>query len=126
MTATTVFDSCLFRDAFGTPDMRAAFAERKLIARYIEIEVALAETQAECGVIPAHAAAEIARCCDAAKLDFDTLRADALARVPEVTAHFDRDAIDRLTDPRQLSRRGAGEGRPCSAALPPADPVSVH
>ena len=74
MTAATVFDSCLFRDAFGTPDMRAVFADRKLIARYIEVEVALAAAQAECSVIPAEAAAEIARRCDVDKLDFETLR----------------------------------------------------
>ena len=44
--ASTVVDSILFRDAFGTPRMREVFADRSLIARYIEVEVALARAEA--------------------------------------------------------------------------------
>jgi 3-carboxy-cis,cis-muconate cycloisomerase len=73
-TSTTVLDSILFRDAFGTPRMRAVFADRALIARYIEVEIALARAEARCGVIPAAAADAIARCCDLEALDFDLLR----------------------------------------------------
>ncbi len=73
-TSTTVLDSILFRDAFGTPGMRAVFSDRALIARYIEVEIALARAQARCGVIPAAAADAIARCCDLEALDFDLLR----------------------------------------------------
>jgi len=40
--ATTVLDSALFRDSFGTPRMREIFEERALVARYVEVEVALA------------------------------------------------------------------------------------
>jgi len=58
--ATTVLDSALFRDSFGTPRMREIFEERVLIARYVEVEVALARAQGRCGVIPADAADEIA------------------------------------------------------------------
>ena len=32
--ASTVVDSILFRDAFGTPAMRAIFSDRAVIARY--------------------------------------------------------------------------------------------
>ena len=71
--STTVFDSILFRDAFGTPRMREAFSDRALISRYIEVEIALARAEANCGVIPADAADEIARRCDAASLDLDLL-----------------------------------------------------
>jgi 3-carboxy-cis,cis-muconate cycloisomerase len=73
-TSTTVLDSILFRDAFGTPRMRAVFSDRALIARYIEVEIALARAEARCGVIPAAAADAIARCCDLDALDFDLLR----------------------------------------------------
>jgi 3-carboxy-cis,cis-muconate cycloisomerase len=38
--ASTVVDSLLFRDAFGTPRMREIFCDRSLIARHIEVEVA--------------------------------------------------------------------------------------
>src|SRR5438552_9098473 len=73
-TATTVFDSILFRDAFGTPRMREVFSDLSLISRYAEVEVALARAEARCGVIPADAAEEIARRTDVAALDFDLLR----------------------------------------------------
>lgn len=58
--STTVFDSTLFRDMFGTAEMRAVFSDKSLIERYIEVEVALAKAEARCGVIPAAAAAQIA------------------------------------------------------------------
>ena len=72
--STTVLDSLLFRDAFGTPRMREIFSDRALIARYIEVEIALATAQARCGVIPAEAADAIARRCDLDSLDIDLLR----------------------------------------------------
>ncbi len=72
--ATTVLDSVLFRDAFGTPAMRAIFDDRALIARYVEVEIALARAQARCGVIPAQAAGEIAARARAESLDLDLLR----------------------------------------------------
>lgn len=74
--ASTVFDSLLFRDAFGTPAMRAVFSDHALITRYIEVEVALARAEAACGVIPAEAAFTIAAKCDFATLDFERLRLD--------------------------------------------------
>jgi 3-carboxy-cis,cis-muconate cycloisomerase len=73
-TSTTVLDSILFRDAFGTPAMREVFSDFALIARYAEVEVALAKAEARCGVIPAEAAAEIAKRTDVAAFDFDLLR----------------------------------------------------
>jgi 3-carboxy-cis,cis-muconate cycloisomerase len=59
--ATTVLDSLLFRDAFGTERMRAVFSDLALVARCTEVEVALAKAEARCGVIPAQAADDIAR-----------------------------------------------------------------
>jgi len=73
-SATTAIDSILYRDAFGTPAMRAIFADRALIGRYVEVEVALARAEARCGVIPLAAAQEIAAKADAAALDLDELR----------------------------------------------------
>ncbi len=71
---TTVLDSLLFRDAFGTPAMRAVFSDHALLARYVEVEVALARAEAQCGVIPAEAAEAIAARADAGTLDLDLLR----------------------------------------------------
>jgi len=73
-TATTVLDSILLRDAFGTPRMREVFSDYTLISRYAEVEIALARAEARCGVIPAEAAEEIARRTDVSALDFDLLR----------------------------------------------------
>jgi 3-carboxy-cis,cis-muconate cycloisomerase len=73
-SATTVLDSVLFRDAFGTPRMREVFSDRALISRYVEVEIALAKAEAACGVIPAEAAEAIARRADASTFDFDQLR----------------------------------------------------
>ena len=42
-TSTTVLDSILFRDAFGTPAMREVFSDFSLISRYAEVEIALAQ-----------------------------------------------------------------------------------
>jgi len=72
--ATTVIDSALFRDAFGTPGMRAVFSDHALVGRCIEVEIALALAEARCGVIPAGAAEEIAARCDLDALDWDLLR----------------------------------------------------
>ncbi|MHC2332529.1 class-II fumarase/aspartase family protein [Bradyrhizobium sp. USDA 4454] len=73
-TATTVLDSILFRDAFGTPAMREIFSDYSLISRYAEVEIALAKAEARCGVIPSDAAKAIAERTDVAALDFDLLR----------------------------------------------------
>lgn len=72
--ASNVLDSVLFRDSFGTPQMRAVFDDHELIRKYVEVEVALAKAEARCGVIPQAAAEEIAAKCDADALDFDLLR----------------------------------------------------
>jgi 3-carboxy-cis,cis-muconate cycloisomerase len=75
-TSTTVLDSILFRDAFGTPAMREVFSDFGLISRYAEVEIALAKAEARCGVIPAQAAEEIAKRTNVAAFDFDLLRSE--------------------------------------------------
>src|SRR5947209_8169751 len=47
--STTVLDSMLFRDAFGTPEMREVFSDVALVGRYVEVEVALAKAEARWG-----------------------------------------------------------------------------
>jgi len=73
-SSTTVIDSLLFRDAFGTDAMRRVFSDKSLIARYAEVEIALARAEARCGVIPADAARAIAERTDVASLDLEALR----------------------------------------------------
>lgn len=71
---STVFDSVLFRDMFGTGEMRAVFDDDALIGRYLEVEVALARAQARCGIIPTAAADAIGKAADAIAIDRDRLR----------------------------------------------------
>ncbi|CAB3760731.1 class-II fumarase/aspartase family protein [Paraburkholderia humisilvae] len=72
--ATTVFDSALFRDMFGTPEMRDVFSDTAYLARCIDAETALARAEAQAGLIPEQAAREITERADFAKLDLDQLR----------------------------------------------------
>ena len=73
-TSTTVLDSIMFRDTFGTPAMREVFSDFSLISRYAEVEIALARVEARCGVIPTEAAEEIAKSTNVSAFDFDALR----------------------------------------------------
>ncbi len=66
---STMFDSAVFRDAFGAPAMRAVFCDEATIARYVEVEVALAAAEASVGVIPKDAAAAIKRLARADAID---------------------------------------------------------
>ena len=70
----TIVDSMIYRNIFSSAPMRAIWSDEARIQRYLDIEKALAETQGALGIIPAGAAAEIARHCDAAEFDFDALR----------------------------------------------------
>jgi len=45
--------SMIFQDMFGTAAMRAVFDDAALVARYVQVEVALARAQARAGEIPA-------------------------------------------------------------------------
>jgi 3-carboxy-cis,cis-muconate cycloisomerase len=71
---STVFDSVLFRDMFGTAEMRAVFTDEALVGRYIEAEVALARAQARLGVVPQEAAKAIEAAAKSITIDFDKLR----------------------------------------------------
>jgi 3-carboxy-cis,cis-muconate cycloisomerase len=73
-SASTVIDSALFRDSFGTAQMRALFNDRALVQRYIDAEIALARAQARTGVIPPEAAEAIARESRIERLDFGLMR----------------------------------------------------
>lgn len=71
---STVFDSVLFRDMFGTAEMREIFTDEALVGRYIEAEVALARAQARLGVVPQDAAQAIEAAAKSITIDYDKLR----------------------------------------------------
>jgi 3-carboxy-cis,cis-muconate cycloisomerase len=72
---STPFDSEIFRDVFGTPAMRAIFADGATVARYVEVEVALAAVEGPLGIIPKEAAAAIGKKADASRIDLAKLKA---------------------------------------------------
>jgi 3-carboxy-cis,cis-muconate cycloisomerase len=73
---STPFDSAIFRDAFGTPAMRAAFSDEAAVRRWVEVEVALAAAEARAGVIPAEAAAAIRQGARPDEIDLARLKAE--------------------------------------------------
>jgi 3-carboxy-cis,cis-muconate cycloisomerase len=57
----SAYDSFYFRDRYGSPAMRAIWDDRAMVQRWLDVEGALALTEAELGLVPASAAREIAR-----------------------------------------------------------------
>jgi len=74
---STIFDSDIFKDMFGTAEMRAVFSDDNLLAAYVRAEVALALAQGRTGVIPESAAAAIAARAPSVALDRAALKAEA-------------------------------------------------
>jgi len=74
---STVLDSDIFKDMFGTPEMRAVFSDENLLKCYVEAEVALAVAQGKLGVIPREAADAIAELAPTVALDRDALKHEA-------------------------------------------------
>ena len=74
-------DSVLFRDLFGTEEMRDVFSDEALVQRWLDVEAALARAQARVGMIPDGAAAEISRAARVEDLDLEALGREILATV---------------------------------------------
>lgn len=77
-----VGDSALFRDQFGTEELRRIFGDRTTVQRWLDVEIALARAEAELGLIPKDAADEIARHGDASHYDLEEMK-----REMDRTAH---------------------------------------
>jgi 3-carboxy-cis,cis-muconate cycloisomerase len=90
--ATSVFDSGLFRNMFGTEPMRRIFNDAAYLTRCVEAEVALARAQGRLGVIPAAAAEAIA-----ARVRPDALDMDKLAQETEVVGYPILPLLHQLT-----------------------------
>jgi 3-carboxy-cis,cis-muconate cycloisomerase len=74
-------DSVLFRDLFGSEEMRAVFSDEALVQRWLDVEAALARAQAQVGLIPAEAAAQISSAARVANIDLEALGRDIMATV---------------------------------------------
>ncbi len=66
-------------DFFADPRQRRIFSGRARLQSWLDVEAALAQTQADLGLIPAPAAARIACCCDASAYDLAALADEASA-----------------------------------------------
>jgi adenylosuccinate lyase len=64
-----ISDSAIFYNSWGTPELRALFDDKTLVAGWIEVMVALAETEAEFDLIPKPAAQQLAVTCASLVLD---------------------------------------------------------
>ncbi len=72
-----ISDSLIYRNSWGTPELRALFDDVPRTRSWLHILAVLAETQAEFGLIPAEAAQAIATTCRTVELDstfFDEVR----------------------------------------------------
>jgi adenylosuccinate lyase len=69
-------DSSLYAHLWGTDELRAVFEERARIASWLGILVALAEAQAELGIVPSEAADAIARGASVDALDLAFVAAE--------------------------------------------------
>jgi 3-carboxy-cis,cis-muconate cycloisomerase len=74
---STVLDSDIFKDMFGTAEMRAVFSDENLLKCYVEAEVALALAQGRLGVIPREAADAIATFAPTVTFDREALKHEA-------------------------------------------------
>ena len=70
----TIIDSAIFRDMFGSADMREVFSDERRTQYYLDIEAALARAQARLGIIPQEACDEILRHCHVDQIDMAKLK----------------------------------------------------
>ena len=72
--ASHILDSQFLKDLYGTPEMRAVFDDMHLLQLWLDTEVALAQAEAEIGLIPEAAATEITLRAKAEELDLPRLK----------------------------------------------------
>lgn len=87
-----MIDSRIFGHQWSTPESHAIFAETARITRWLNVIVALAEAQAECGVIPLSAAKDISA------LRGVELPLDRIAERTRSTSHSTLGMIQTLRD----------------------------
>src|SRR5215472_14121877 len=73
---TSVFDSLLLGHVWGTDELRAIFSDENRVQKWFDYEAALALAQAELGIVPPAAAAEIAARAKVANVDLAAIGAE--------------------------------------------------
>ena len=74
--AVSVFDMQSLQHLWSTDELRAVFSERNRIQKWLDFEAALAQAQAELGIIPAAAAQEIAAQARVEHIDIEAMSAE--------------------------------------------------
>lgn len=90
---SSILDSDYYKDMFGTAAMRAVFSDEARLQAWIDTEIALAQAQAELGIIPNGVDVELAK---VAKLES--------LNVQEMKADFDRVGFPILPFVKQLNK----------------------
>jgi adenylosuccinate lyase len=73
---TSVFDATLLKHLWGTDELRAIFSDENRVQKWYDYEAALARAQAELGIIPKAAAAEITAKARVANVDLEAIAVD--------------------------------------------------
>jgi 3-carboxy-cis,cis-muconate cycloisomerase len=68
--ATSALDSRVFRNLFGTQEIRDIFTDDAYVQRMVQVEAALARAQSKTGVIPADAGSAITTALEAVALEY--------------------------------------------------------
>ena len=68
--SVSALDSRVFRNLFGTQEIRDIFTDEAYVRRMIETEAALARAQSKVGIIPAHAGDKLTQALNAAKIEY--------------------------------------------------------
>ena len=98
---THIIDSRFLQDLYGTTDMRAVFDDMHLLQLWLDVEVALAQAEAELGIIPTGAAEEIARRAHAEGLD--------AARIKQLVDQTVHPIVPLIRVLKDACENGAGE-----------------
>lgn len=69
-----IIDSTLFKDQVGTEEMRAVFSDEQMMQNWLDSWAALAEAEAEVGIVPKEAAEAIRSHAHYEEMDFEAVR----------------------------------------------------
>jgi len=72
--STSLIDSFVFKNSYGTKEMRQIFNDKSRIQAWLDVEAALAKAQAKLNIIPKDAANEIDAKAKAENIDFDKMK----------------------------------------------------
>lgn len=75
----SALDSRVFRNLFGTQEIRDVFTDEAYVRRMIETEAALARAQSKVGIIPSEAGEKLTQALSAAKIEYEARTQNGLA-----------------------------------------------